>query len=131
MQRVAPRVSERRTQRSLADREIRVQLTPAEAGKPRPAAGRTEDEVTHSKWNVISVVSFGLMLLAVPVIFAHTAVSGYIVLGLMFAALVLGIIALLQIRKRGQKGQGFALATVMAISLFWILALIVFSTGSY
>ena len=110
----------------MAEHDAQTLAVPTEAGEIGPNGGPTEEEATYSKWNLLSLVSFILTLLTIPLILSH--VSGYLVLGIFGVAVVLGIIGLIQVKNRGQRGRGFALASLLGIGLFFVVTLIAFAS---
>nr|WP_246306445.1 MULTISPECIES: DUF4190 domain-containing protein [Herbiconiux] len=80
---------------------------------PAYAAG----PVAEQKWNVLAIVAFVISLLSFNVI-----------------AIVLGAIALSQIKKTGEKGRGLALAAIIigavTIVFYIVLFIVIFAVAA-
>ena len=75
----------------------------------------TSDEIS-AKYNVCSIVGFVISLASI--VFTYFGLIGNI------TGLVLSIVGLVQINKRGERGRGFAIAGICIgaiLSVFWIL----------
>lgn len=77
---------------------------------PAPTPGYAAAPV-EQKWNVLAIVAFVISLLSFNVI-----------------AIVLGAIALNQIKKTGEKGRGLALAGIIIGAVSIVLYVILFIT---
>jgi hypothetical protein len=74
-------------------------------------------QVAEQKWNVLAIVSFVISILQFNVI-----------------AIILGAIALSQIKKTGEKGRGFALAGIIigavTIVFYIVLFIVIFAVAA-
>ncbi|RXZ47265.1 DUF4190 domain-containing protein [Agromyces fucosus] len=74
--------------------------TPAPAPVPAPSA-------PAEKWNVLSIVGFVLSIL-----------------GFNIVAIVLGFIALSQVKKSGERGRGLAIAAIIIGFVYIVIGII-------